>query len=71
MKDKQAPNLSRYLLVSLKTHKIQHKNTAEEVAAYMWGRDFAEWAIYQRVEPTSSDVNVLRTDLERREKPQS
>ena len=59
---------AKYVVASKKNRTIRSFDKAGSVAAFMLGRQFSEWCIYQRQDGLPCDVNACEKVLEAREK---
>jgi hypothetical protein len=57
----------RYLIVSKKNRTMQTRGSARDVAVFMLGRNFNDWAIYQLQENLPAEAKELETLLQARE----
>jgi hypothetical protein len=57
-----------YVVVHKKNRTIRTFDTAESVAAFMLGRTFSDWSIYQRQDNLPTDVKLCRMTLEASER---
>ena len=59
---------AKYVIVSKKNRTIRSFEDAGAVAAFMWGRDFNDWCIFQRQDGLPCDVVACKDVLTARER---
>ena len=62
---------AKYIVIAKKNRTTRTFDDAQNVSAFMLGRRFDEWAIYQLQDSLPTDVTKCQTTLENREKSQS
>lgn len=59
---------TKYVVASKKNRTIRSFDNAGSVAAFMLGRDFTDWCIYQRQDGLPCDCKACEDVLEARER---